>query len=107
MSLTRGLIAHHEPVFLTAYRPTQGEMYGTIFLLGHIDMMPEQRLACRQRNTIHFARTFPLAVHPKTPFDPNTPVPTQFRQMCHQLRVGESPIRRKHDGTPDKAAAPT
>src|SRR5215207_2685455 len=74
-------------------------MNGTILLLGHVDMMPEERLTSSYTDPIHFADTLASAIYPKTPFDPNTPMPAQPRQMSHQMRICEPAIRSKDDGT--------
>src|SRR6266850_5030424 len=74
-------------------------MDGAIPLLRQVDMVPEERLPNCYRDSIHFAAPLARAIHPKTPFDPNTPMPAQPRQMCHQVRVGKSTIGGKDDRT--------
>jgi hypothetical protein len=50
-------------------------MDGAIRLLGQVDMTSEEGLPRSEWNTIHLAVTLPLAIDPKTPCDPNAPMP--------------------------------
>jgi len=61
-------------------------------------MRPEERLTGRSRDPIHCTAPLAMAIHPKTPFDTNTPVPTSPRQMSHEMRVGEPTICGQDDG---------
>src|SRR5262245_4804034 len=70
-----------------------------ILLLGDRDMLPEERLAWRQRYPIHLAVTLPMTIDPKTPFHPNAPMPTQPGQMLHPMGVCEPAIRGTDDVT--------
>src|SRR5262249_618367 len=71
-------------------------------MLRNIDMMPEERLPRRQRNPIHFAAMLPMAIDPKTPFNPKAPMTPQRCQMLHQMGVCEPTIRGKDDTTPER-----
>ena len=67
-----------------------------------VDMMPEERLTSRSRDPIHCAATLTMTIDPKTPFDTYPPMPTEPRQMCHEMRVGEPTIRGKDDRTTER-----
>ena len=62
-----GLIAYHKPIFLTVLGSTQRKMHRAITILCNVDMMPEERLACSQRNAIHFTVTLPATMIQKLP----------------------------------------
>jgi hypothetical protein len=71
-----------------------------IGLLGDRDMRPEGCLAWTQQNPIHLAGRLPRAIDPKTPFDPNAPMPPQLGQMLHQLGVCKPTLRGQDDTAP-------
>jgi hypothetical protein len=77
-------------------------MDGTIPLLRQIHMMPAERLTSRYRYPLHLAATLTMTIDPKTPFDTYPPMPTKPRQMCHEMRVGEPPIRGKDHRTTER-----
>jgi hypothetical protein len=97
-----GFITYHQPVVLAALGPTQGQMDRAIPLLGQVHMMPEERLTNTSGDPTHLAAALAMAIPPKTPVDPNTPMPPQPRQMCHQMRICEPTIRSQDDGTLDR-----
>lgn len=94
------VIAHHQPIFLAGRGPTSCHIDRAITLLGDRDMMPEERLPGRQRNAIHVAAALPITIDPKTPVDPDAPMPPQSCEMFHKMGVGEPTIGSKDDAAP-------
>jgi hypothetical protein len=74
-------------------------MDGAIPLLRQVDVIPEERLTSRSRDPIHLAATLTMTIAPNTPVETNPPMPTEPRQMCHALRVGEPTIGGQDDPT--------
>jgi hypothetical protein len=93
----RRLIAHPKPVFRTVCGPTEGKRDGAITIRRHGNMRPAERLTRTPGHAMHLAATLSLTIHPTTPVDTTAPMPTQSCQMRHEMRVGETTIRRQDD----------
>src|SRR5215208_340779 len=70
---------------------------GAITIRRHVNLRPAERLTRTPGHAMHFAATLSRTIHPTTPVDTTAPMPTQSCQMRHEMRVGETTIRRQDD----------